>query len=142
MKGKENRPSAATLERGGAGKAACRAATSCVDFTSSARGRQAPRLTKILGRGKGNATPGRELAELLGLDDLRELTRLVERERAAGCPIGASCDSRGPGYYMCDSPDELSAYIRSLDKRLHNVRRTRARLADTLERMTGQRRLW
>lgn len=120
------------------------AAISCIDSTMSASGGQVPRsqVSKFLKHGKAAAIPGRDLAAMLGLDDLRELTKLVERERAAGCPIGATCDSRGPGYYLCSGPDELLDYIKALDRRLHNVRKTRACLADTLEKMSGQRRLW
>ena len=100
------------------------------------------RVFPLLGHGKENAVPGHELAALLGLGDLRELTRIVERERAAGIPVCATCDSQQPGYYLACEPSELAAYIKSLDRRLYNVRRTRDRLADTLEEMTGQRRLF
>lgn len=100
------------------------------------------RVFPLLGHGKENAVPGHELAALLGLSDLRELTRIVERERAAGIPVCATCDSQQPGYYIACTQTELAAYIKSLDRRLHNVRRTRDRLADTLEEMTGQRRLF
>lgn len=117
-----------------------KAHNSCNHFSMD--GPQRQRLSSFLRLGKSSATPGRELAEQMGLGDLRELTRLVERERAAGCPIGATCDSRGPGYYLCNGPEELSAYIKALDRRLRNVRKTRSRLADTLERMTGQRGLF
>lgn len=100
------------------------------------------RVFPLLGHGKENAVPGHELAALLGLSDLRELTRIVERERAAGIPICATCDSQQPGYYLACEPSELAAYIKSLDRRLYNVRKTRDRLADALERITGQTALW
>lgn len=113
---------------------------SCNYSTTSAQARQ--QVFPLLGYGKQNAVPGHKLAGMLGLDDLRELTRLVERERASGVPICATCDSQQPGYYLAMEPSELAAYIKSLDRRLHNTRRTRERLADTLAGMTGQRRLF
>ena len=97
------------------------------------------KLTKILPHGKPNALPGRELVKLLELKDLRELTQLVERERAEGAPICASTDSAAPGYYLADDPAELEQYIHSLDRRLHNMGQTRKHLGATLKGLTGRR---
>lgn len=135
----KSRPGEATP---GAGRGTETKAVTFSDFHCTSASRSCQRVFPLLGHGKENAVPGHELAALLGLSDLRELTRIVERERAAGIPVCATCDSQQPGYYLACEPSELAAYIRSLDRRLHNVRRTRDRLADTLEEMTGQGRLF
>lgn len=108
------------------------------DNTSQDR-EQAGILEQILPHGKPNALPGRELVKLLDLKDLRELTQLVERERADGAPICASTDSAAPGYYLADDPAELEQYIHSLDRRLHNMGQTRKHLGATLKGLTGRR---
>lgn len=138
-KNENSRPAGGTA---GAGQGTETKAVTFSDFHCTSTSRSCQRVFPLLGHGKENAVPGHELAALLGLSDLRELTRIVERERAAGIPVCATCDSQQPGYYLACEPSELAAYIRSLDRRLHNVRRTRDRLADTLEEMTGQGRLF
>ena len=86
-----------------------------------------------------NSTRQEQLVKLLELKDLRELTQLVERERADGAPICASTDSAAPGYYLADDPAELEQYIHSLDRRLHNMGQTRKHLGATLKGLTGRR---
>ena len=141
MMAKENaRPAGGTAGAGQSGTATGKAHNSFNDFTTPAPQRQ--RLSDYLGRGKYSAVTGQQLAERTGLSDLRELTRLVEKERSAGVQVCATCDSQNPGYFLASGPEELAAYIKSLDRRLHNVRRTRDLLADTLEEMTGQGRLF
>ena len=100
---------------------------------------QAGILGRVLPHGKGHAIPGRELVNILKLKDLRELTQLVERERAEGAPICASTDSAAPGYYLADDPAELEQYIHSLDRRLHNMGQTRKHLGATLKGLTRRR---
>ena len=107
--------------------------------TTGAEREQAGRLGQVLPHGKPNALPGRELVKLLELKDLRELTQLVERERAEGAPICASTGSLAPGYYLADNPAELEQYIHSLDRRLHNMGQTRKHLGATLKGLTGRR---
>lgn len=96
------------------------------------------KLADCLPQGKENAVPGRYLVQLLELNGPRELTPLVERARRDGIPICASTSVNGPGYYLSESPEELAAYIKSLDRRLHNVGKTRCHLEATLLKMTGQ----
>lgn len=81
-------------------------------------------VTDLLHRGKANAVPGRDLVRLLGLHNLRELTQIIEKERRAGEPICASV-SAPHGYYIADSPDELRAYLHSLQRRENEVGKTR-----------------
>lgn len=85
-----------------------------------------------------NAISGKELAAMLGYKTLRLLSRQIQRERLAGAPICAAVSGDSRGYYLASSPDELSAYLRALDRRLREVRRTRDACGDTLRRMTGQ----
>jgi hypothetical protein len=75
---------------------------------------------------------------ILNLRDGRDITRQVERERHAGIPICATTNSDNPGYYLPDSPAELERYIKSLDRRLKNVRETREAVQDAYLRATGQ----
>lgn len=98
-------------------------------------------VSKLLIEGKSNAVPGYKLVQALELKDLRELTQLIEGERRAGIPICASTDASTPGYYLPAAPSELSAYIGSLDRRLHNVGLTRKHLETTLLKMTGQEKM-
>ena len=107
--------------------------------TTGVEREQAGILGRVLPHGKPNALPGRELVKLLELKDLRELTQLVERERAEGAPICASTDSAAPGYYLADDPAELEQYIHSLDRRLRNMGQTRKHLGTTLDGLTGGR---
>lgn len=95
------------------------------------------RLCSVLAHGASNARTGRELVALLGLRDLRELTKIINYARRAGVPVCASCAGER-GYYLADDPAELEKYTRSLDRRLSEIRATRAACGDTLRRMCGQ----
>ena len=110
-------------------------------FTTADRITQAGTVSKLLSMGKEGAITGATLVQLLKLKDLRELTQMVEAERRAGIPICATTDSAAPGYFLADSPEELQAYLSSLDRRLHNIRQTRQHLEDALCRLTSQERL-
>ena len=96
------------------------------------------RVAAVLPEGKRNARPGREIASLLGLRSVRELTQAVERERRCGVPVCASNDSAAPGYFMPKSPEELAEYLSSLRRRLRAVGRTETALEETLARWRGQ----
>ena len=134
-------PTAATVERA-AEKAACDgAAISTVYFNGSTRPRQAGCVSDILPVGAANAISARTLAAALGLSDVRAVSKQVERERRRGAPICAAVSGDSRGYFLASSPDELSAYLKALDHRLREVRRTRDACGDTLRRMTGQTNL-
>ncbi len=111
------------------------AAISCLYSTTPATVRQ---VAAYLPVGASNAISGKELAAMLGYKTLRLLSRQIQRERLAGAPICAAVSGDSRGYYLASSQDELSAYLRALDRRLREVRRTRDACGDTLRRMTGQ----
>lgn len=114
--------------------------SSCDDFNAVGGNsqQQSPGLvSSVLLKGEAKAIPGKDLVKILGLKDLRELTRLVERERQAGVPICASVSGER-GYYLAGDTAELERYIKSLDRRLKNVRGTREAVQDAYIRMTDQ----
>lgn len=104
------------------------------DFTTPTNARQ---VSDVLPHGAENAVDGQTLAAALGFKSVRELSKRIERERRAGQPICAAVSGEHRGYFMGDT-DELRLYLRSLDRRLREVRRTRDACEDTLRRMTGQ----
>ena len=88
---------------------------------------QAPSpIADLLRRGRSNAMPCRDLAALTGWTP-REITRQIQRERAAGVPICAN----GNGYFLPADDAELDAYLRSLGHRLREVQRTQRAIAAT-----------
>ena len=120
MTQKENaHPIAATMERA-AGTAAYSGAAASFSGECSTLSR--PRQTVLIA-------------------DVRQLSKAVERERRRGAPICAAVSGDSRGYFLASSPDELSAYLKALDHRLREVRRTRDACGDTLRRMTGQTNL-
>lgn len=98
------------------------------------------RLVDLIPSGRENAVTGRELASLLGMD-CRDVSRTIEKLRADGEPVCATCDSSRPGYFLAEGPEDLERYIASLDRRLRAIRRTRAALEETLLRQTGRIRI-
>lgn len=138
---KESRPGVAAPERPAESGTACGATTnSTSECTTQTDSRQTGLVHKFLATGKANAVPGRDLVKLLQLNDLRDLTQLIERERRDGFPICASTGNE-KGYYLATDADELEEYIASLNRRLRNVGRTMTHLEDTLVRMTGQEKI-
>lgn len=112
------------------------AATSCdFEYTTSEKPRQ---VANVLLFGAENAVEGSTLAAVLGFKDRRALSKQIERERRSGQPICASVAGNSRGYYLADDPDEMQRYIRALDRRIREVRKTRDACDLTLQRMTGQ----
>lgn len=130
-------PTAATVERA-AEKAACDgAAISTVYFNGSTRPRQAGCVSDILPVGAANAISARTLAAVLGLKDVRSVSRLVELERRSGVPICASVGTPG-GYFLPSSPCELERYLKSLNRRICEIRMTHDAINESLRRLSGQ----
>ncbi len=95
-------------------------------------------VSSVLSTGVENAVPARQLVEALSVKDIRELTRMIERERRLGFPICAAVAGETQGYYLAGNAAELEQYIASLDRRLKSVRATRTALQDTLDKVSGQ----
>lgn len=89
-------------------------------------------IAELLDTGKGNAITARTLAKLTGLDP-RGISQQVERERRAGRPICATCDSGGPGYYLAADQGEMRRYCDSLRHREREIAKTRAACLKTLD---------
>lgn len=108
------------------------------DYNGFDSARQQSRIQNFLGHGKGNAIPGRKLLELVGGKDLRTISKAVEAARRDGIPVCATTSPDGPGYFLAENVHELSGYLRSLDHRLREVRKTRTHLEAVLRSMAGQ----
>ena len=85
-------------------------------------------IADLLGVGRENAIPRRDLERLTGLAP-REVSLAVERERRSGVPILAD----GSGYYLPSSHDERAACVRSLRHRAREILIT----ARSIERAEG-----
>ena len=130
-------PAGAGTPAGVAETAACSgAAISCPHLITLESPRQV--VAAALLAGAENAIEGATLATTLGFKDRRALSKQIERERRSGQPICAAVAGNSRGYYLASNPDELQRYIRALDRRLREIRRTRDACGDTLRRMTGQ----
>ena len=93
------------------------------------------RISDFLQEGAENALTARELTQLLGIKNRREITKAIERERLAGAPICASSETGRQGYYLASSTDEMEHFVHSLTRRVANVSGTLAACEDTLNRM-------
>ncbi len=127
---------AASRQAAGAGFAANNSRT---QYTPQLLHRQG--VSALLHHGEANAVPARDLVALLGVKDTREVSKLVERERRAGAPICAAVSGEDRGYYLASTTAELERYLRSLDRRLKNIRLTREAVQATLDRISGQERM-
>ena len=98
-------------------------------------------VASVLCEGRENALTGREICRILGLNDTRDVTVLVEVERRGGVPICATTNSEKPGYFLPETPEELAAYNRSLRRRIKNIAQTLDAMEKSLDDWTGQQRL-
>ena len=136
---KENKnPTDAGTSAGAETAAALAGGASISDKYDNTRGGT---IASILCLGKQNAITGAEIRRILALKDARDVTARVEAERRGGVPICATCDSKRPGYYLPQTPEELSAYNRSLRQRIKNVTGTLDAMERAFEDWTGQTRL-
>ena len=139
MKRKRNaRSTAATVKRAEAAAFSGAAASFSGESNTLSGTRQVVRAADVLPVGGENAISAKTLAAVLGLKDIRSVSRLVELERRAGVPICAATGGEGRGYFLAASPGELKRYLDSLNRRICEVCRTRNACEETLRRMTGQ----
>jgi len=85
-------------------------------------------IQELLSVGAENARTGKQLAYILDCD-IRDITRVVERERRAGAPICA-----GPeGYWLAASRADMQAYCNRLRKRAGEIFATRRACLKTMD---------
>ena len=94
-------------------------------------------IFELLDTGEQNARTARELAKALNTDR-RSISILVERERRAGKPICATCDSKTPGYYVPATREDMEHYCRRLQHRAGEIFKTRAACIETLDSLPAE----
>lgn len=75
-------------------------------------------IQELLKTGKENAISTPDLLALCGFDSLRELRRVVSRERRAGAVILSNCKG---GYYLAGNRDEVEEFVRLQDKKARSI---------------------
>ena len=130
-KNEKTRPVAATTKRAEETAAFGGAAISYSNFTTQKRARQ---VSDFLLTGAENALDAKTLARLLECDR-RSVTQRIERERRRGMPICAAVDGESRGYFLAADADELARYVRALDRRISEVKKTRNACKQTLQGM-------
>lgn len=130
-KNEKTRSTAATVKRVEAAAFGGAAASFCEHFTTQNRARQ---VSDFLLTGAENAIDSRTLAAMMGIDR-RTVTQRIERERRSGMPICAAVDGVNRGYYLAADADELARYVRALDRRISEVKKTHAACRRTLDAM-------
>ena len=130
-KNEKTRSTAATVKRVEAAAFGGAAASFCEYFTTQNRARQ---VSDFLLTGAENALDARTLAALMKIDR-RTVTQRIERERRSGMPICAAVDGVNRGYYLAADADELARYVRALDRRISEVKKTRDACELTLRGM-------
>lgn len=98
------------------------------------------KITEYLRYGKENAISSKDLANLAGVSSVRELQKIIERERQAGAVILSTCADSG-GYYLSNDPTEIKAFVRTLSNRAHHTMMSLASAESALAELTGQQRL-
>lgn len=68
-------------------------------------------VVDYLRRGQVNAIPARQLADMMGIRDLRTLRNRIEKERKDGAVILSSTDRLHYGYYLAADQSEVDRYI-------------------------------
>ena len=122
------RPGAATPGRAQGKQTIVGAAVNPTVQSTTPAGAGQRSIADLLGVGRENAIPRRDLERLTGLAP-REVSLAVERERRSGVPILAD----GSGYYLPSSHDERAACVRSLRHRAREILIT----ARSIERAEG-----
>lgn len=93
-------------------------------------------ISDFLPVGRKNAISSAALAEIMGCKSVRELQKMVERERLAGAVILS--DTHDGGYYLSDDPAELRRFVRTLNARARNTLRAAESAQVALNTITGQ----
>ena len=126
------RPSAATLRRAEDKLAFCETMPSTAQSTTAAPAGQRS-IADLLGVGRENAIPRRDLERLTGLDG-RSVRLLIERERRAGTPI---CSDNQNGYYLPCCKSEKDAFVASMRHRAREIERVAAAVEKAGEDVIG-----
>ena len=130
-KNEKTRSTAATVKRVEAAAFGGAAASFYEHSTTRKRARQ---VCDFLLTGAENALDSRTLAAMMEIDR-RSVTQRIERERGRGMPICAAVDGVNRGYYLAADADELARYVRALDRRISEVKKTHAACRRTLDAM-------
>ena len=130
-KNEKTRSTAATVKRVEAAAFGGAAASFCEHSTTRKRARQ---VCDYLLTGAENALDAKTLAAAMEIDR-RTVTQRIERERRSGMPICAAVDGVNRGYYLAADADELARYVRALDRRISEVKKTHAACRRTLDAM-------
>lgn len=78
-------------------------------------------VVDYLRRGRENAIPARQLADMLGIRDTRYLRHLIARERRNGAVILSSTDRLHYGYYLAADQADVDRYISQQAKRAQST---------------------
>lgn len=130
-KSEKTRSTAATVKRVEAAAFGGAAASFCEHSTTRKRARQ---VCDYLLTGAEHALDAKTLAAAMEIDR-RTVTQRIERERRSGMPICAAVDGVNRGYYLAADADELARYVRALDRRISEVKKTHAACRRTLDAM-------
>ena len=88
-------------------------------------------IFELLSKGAANAHTAQELANLLHVDR-RSISEFVEKERRAGKPICATCNSKNPGYFIAANRAEMERYCNRLLHRAGEIHKTRKACLQTM----------
>lgn len=97
-------------------------------------------IFEVLNIGMENAISSKELARILSVAP-RIIAAVVERERRAGKPICATCNSKAPGYFIPANREEMEQYCHKLRHRAGEIFATRSaciKMLDSLQSSTQQ----
>jgi len=94
-------------------------------------------IYEMLETGEENARSAKELAQMLNTDR-RSVSILVEKERRAGKPICATCDSKTPGYFIPATREDMERYCNRLRHRAGEIFKTRAACLDTMDSLPAE----
>ena len=131
-KNEKTRPVAATTKR--AEETAAFGGAAASFYNNSTTQNRSRQVSDFLLIGAENALDAKTLARLLECDR-RSVTQRIERERRAGAPICAAVDGESRGYFLAADADELARYVRALDRRISEVKKTHAACRRTLDAM-------